>query len=202
MALSIPVRASTLAMPPFVVHALAVLGLAACSSLVPSTAARLTAMDPLTADPSQIEVALILPPGLQIAKNGAALTIEARRGDEVERGKFTLQEANMQISGLEVPLGARALNLRIRPADIDRLRATQTRVAAWRAEKGEKASGSFGVALDACAIADGPAEDAVASMLIRTEAGAPFQPLVRGVRLRDVLGQTVFDAIKPCEGAQ
>ena len=49
----------------------------------------------------------------------------------------------MQISGLEVPLGARALNLRIRPADIDRLRATQTRVAAWRAEKGEKALGQF-----------------------------------------------------------
>jgi hypothetical protein len=180
----------------------AALWLAGCSTLVPSTAARLATMDPLTADPAQIEVALILPAGLQVAQNGAKLTIEATRGDQVEKAQVTLQDSPLQLSGFAVPEGARAITLRIRSTDIDRLRATQRRIAAWRADKAEKTSGSFGVGLAACTIGSGPAENAVASMLIRTETGAPFQPLIKGAHLRDALGAKVYDAIQPCEGAQ
>jgi hypothetical protein len=176
--------------------------LGACSSLVASTAARLAAMDPLTADPAAIEVALILPPGLQVVQGGATLSIEAQRGDKVEMGQFVLQEQPMQIVGIAVPDGARAITLRITPDDVPRMRATQARIAAWDSDGAAKAKGSFGVGLNACALGDGPSDSAVASLLIRTEAGAPFEPLVRGARLREVLGQQVFDAILPCEGAR
>jgi hypothetical protein len=159
-------------------------------------------VDPLTDDPAQIEVALILPPGLQVAQNGATLTIEAARGDQVEKAQATLQEARAPLSGFAVPKGARVMALRIRPTDLDRLRATQTRMAAWRVKRGEKTSVRFGVGLDACTMAGGPAKDSVASMLIRPETGAPIQPFIKRVHLRDALGAEVFDAIQPCEGAQ
>lgn len=47
---------------------LAGLALAACSAILPSTAARLATLDPLTADPAAIELVVILPPALRSAR--------------------------------------------------------------------------------------------------------------------------------------
>ena len=56
--------------------------LAACASISPLTTARLAAMDPLTADPAELAVAVVLPAGLAVGAKGVTLDLTAARGDE------------------------------------------------------------------------------------------------------------------------
>ena len=72
--------------------ALAVLALSACSAIVPSTAARLAALDPLTADPAALELVVILPSGLAVTPGSATLDLSADRGAEHKGGRFQLAD--------------------------------------------------------------------------------------------------------------
>lgn len=175
------------------------MALAACSSIVPSTAARLAALDPLTADPAALELVVILPPGLAVNPGSAKLELSADRGAEHKRGSFQLADRPAPAE-LDLPVGATARGFAVAKPDVERMRALQAEIAGWKRE-GE-AQGSFGLGLGGCAIGDGPAADATGSVLIRVREDGPYLPLIAEGRLADLLGPDVLAAIKPCQAAE
>lgn len=174
------------------------LTLAACSAIVPTTAARLASFDPLTADPAAIELVVILPPGLAVSPGSARLELFADRGDEHRSGSFRL--ADHAAPGIVVPAGATARGFVIAEADVPRMRALQSEIAGWKAT-GE-AKGSLGLGIGGCAVGTGPAPDATGSVLIRLREDGPLLPLVADGRLADLLGPEVLAAIRPCQAAE
>ena len=184
---------------PMVPTALAPLALAACAALVPSTAARLAQVDPLTADPSALELVVILPPGLAVSPGSARVDVSATRGWATLAESFRLEDRPPP-AGLPRPEGSSARAFALTPADAERMRAVQDRLAGWKRDG--DARGSFGIGLGGCATGDGPAPDATGSVLIRLDADGPFLPLIRDARLADLLGAEVMAAIKPCQGAE
>lgn len=171
--------------------------LAACSAIVPSTAARLASFDPLTADPAAIELAVILPPGLAVSPGSATLELSADRGAQHRSGTFRM--ADHAAPDIAVPAGATARGFVIAEADVARMRALQTEIAGWKATGAAK--GSLGLGIGGCAIGEGPAPDATGSVLIRVRKNGPFLPLIADGRLVDLLGPEVLAAIKPCQSA-
>ena len=178
---------------------LASLALAACSAIVPSTAARLATLDPLTADPAAIELVVILPPGLAISPGTAELKLGASRGTEQMGESFHLKDRPVA-SGIDLPKGATARHFALGGSDIARMRAMQAEIAAWKQEGNAK--GSLGLGIGGCAIGAGPAPDARGSVLIRMAKDAPFLPLIADGRLSDLLGAETLATIKPCQGAE
>lgn len=176
--------------------ALAFLLLSACASGVPTTAARLAALDPLIADPAEIEVALILPQGLAAKPGSAKLEFGATRGKESLKGSFVLRDIPAT-AGVTAPDGSTARVYALSETDAEKMRGLQRQIAAWK-RQGE-AQGSLGLGLGGCAVGDGPAPDATGSVLIRMAADAPFLPLIRGGRLSDLLGAETLAAIQPCK---
>ena len=172
--------------------------LSACASVVPGTAARLAAVDPLTADPAVIEVAVILPPGLSVTPGSARLELGATRGDESLTGSFVLQDSPAT-AGVTAPQGATARVYSLTDAEADRMRALQAQIAEWKEEG--PARGSLGLGIGGCATGTGPAPDAKGSVFIRLDEGGSFLPLVTDGRLADLLGAEVMAAIEPCKGA-
>jgi hypothetical protein len=175
------------------------IALMACSSLVPSTAARLAALDPLTADPAAIELVVILPPGLAVSPGTAELTLSASRGAERLDERFHLTDRPVA-SGLSLPEGATARHFALAEADVTRMREMQAEIAAWK-QAGD-AKGSLGLGIGGCGIGAGPSPDARGSVLIRVKKDAPFLPLIADGRLSDLLGAETLAAIKPCQGAE
>ena len=185
-------------MKPFRPVALALM-LAACSSVVPSTAARLAALDPLTADPAALELVVMLPAGMAIIPGSARLEFGATRGTESRSGSFALEDRPLP-AGITAPEGATPVALALAPTDADQMRALQVEIAAWKREGG--AQGSLGLGLGGCAVGAGPAPEAEGTVLIRLVTDGPFLPLIRDSRLVDLLGPEVLAAIEPCKGAE
>jgi hypothetical protein len=174
---------------------LSALVLSACAAIVPSTAARLATMDPLTADPAAIELVVTLPPGLAVTPGSARLEFGAERGGESRKGSFILEEREVALTD-----GTTARGFALTEADAAKMRLLQTEIAAWKREG--PAKGSLGLGLGGCAVGSGPAPDAVGSVLIRMAEGGPFLPLIREGKLADLLGAEVMAAIEPCKGAE
>lgn len=167
----------------------AALGLAACSAVVPSGAARLAALSPLDADPAAVSVALVLPEGIEVMPGSAKLSLGATRTDtgEAATGEFVLEAA----AGDPSAFGADAAALRtfrLSEPDVARMRAVQDRLRGWEAA-GVKTRGTLSVALGGCTLGAGPAPDARASVFLRTGAGGSYFPLLDGARIAD-LGDT------------
>lgn len=178
---------------------LSCLCLAACGSVVPTTAARLATIDPLAADPGAIALAVILPPGLAVTPGTAVLEFGATRGAESRVGRFTLQDAPVP-ADLAVPGGASAHAYALTDRDADEMRALQSEIAQWKREGDAKGHLSLGIG--GCALGTGPAPDAVGSVLIRMAEDGPFLPLIRNGRLADLLGPEALAAFQPCKGAE
>lgn len=179
--------------------ALALAGLAACSAVVPGTAARLAAIDPLKADPGAIALVVILPPGLSVSPGTAVLEFGATRGSDQRGGRFVLDDIPAPPT-LDLPESATARVYALTDKDAERMRAVQAEIGLWQRE-GE-ATGSLSLGIGGCAVGDGPAADAVGSVLIRLAEGGPFLPLIREARLADLLGPGGLAAIEPCNGAE
>ena len=165
------------------------LALGACANLVPTTVARLAALSPLNADPEGFEVALDLPDGAGVMPGSAVLTIEASRSGTGEGF-----EESYVLEGVpgDPPVW------RIARADLPALRAAQARALAWEMEDPIASSGALGVFLVPCREGDGPGQDAVLSILLRSEVGGPFRPLVRDARIADFAGEDDLAALPDC----
>jgi hypothetical protein len=179
-------------------YAFACLALCSCSAVVPSTAARLATLDPLTADPAGIELVVILPPGLAVKPGSAKLEFGATRGTESRTGSFTLADQPV-VEGIDLPEGASARRYALTAEDAGKMRDLQTEIAGWKRDG--TAKGSLGLGVDGCGMGDGPAPDATGSVLIRLRPGASFLPLIAERKLADLLGPEALSAIQPCNGA-
>lgn len=174
-----------------------VLLLAACAYVSPLTTARLAAMDPLAADPAQIAVAVVLPPGLAVGDEGVKFELRAGQGARVLTGSYTLTETAPDPT-LSAPAGASGHVFVLRPADVAAMRDWQARVAAWPGHGGGAVS--LGLALDACTLGAGPAPRAEGAALIRLRGGEPLLPLIGPAPLSALLGPDLLAAIAPCGG--
>lgn len=186
-------------MTPSRFGALCFVALSACTALVPSTAARLSALDPLTADPAALELVVILPAGLAVTPGSAKLELSADRGAEHKAGGFILAD-KPAAPDLDLPPDATVRGFSIADQDIDRMRALQAEIAGWKRQGAAK--GSLGLGIGGCAIGGGPAPDATGSVLIKLRADGPFLPLIADGKLSDLLGAKVMAAIKPCQAAE
>ncbi|NJM82897.1 MAG: hypothetical protein HC844_10730 [Tabrizicola sp.] len=95
--------------------------LPACASLVPSTVTRLAALDPLSADPGDIAVSIILPPGLAVTPGSARLELAATRGDKTISGSYALMD-RPAIPGATAAEGAEAVIYELTETDAARMR--------------------------------------------------------------------------------
>jgi hypothetical protein len=173
--------------------------LPACTALVPSTAARLATLDPLTADPAAIEVVVVLPEGLAVSPGSARLELSANRGAQHMSGTFRLADRPAP-PDLDLPQGATARGFAVAEADLVRMRALQADIAAWK--RAGDAKGALGLGIGGCAVGDGPAPGATGSVLIRLDGDGEYLPLISNGKLETLLGPEVLSAIKPCQGAE
>ena len=145
---------------------------------------------------------MVLPPGLQVPKGAAVLTVAARRSDTdaALRLEIVLQPVPGAAT-LAVPQGAHASVCRLSTADAEKLRALQATLRDWKRTTPEGVSrGQLSLAPGGYATAPGPATDARASAYLRTQADGAFLPLFEDASLRQLLGSALVDAIGPCSG--
>ncbi len=154
--------------------------LQACSSVVLSTAAMLNATSPMEADPAGFEVAVTIPEGVVVPKGGATMGLANANSklDQEFNETYALQQ--------RTTTDGQTL-FRIDPADLDKVRAFQTRAIAWETDDPDASSGSFSVAVAFCQVGDGPAPDDRFSVSIRTEPDGIFLPLIRNAKVADAL---------------
>ena len=172
-----------------------VLAMTACTSISPSTLLHLSRFSLASVNATDFTVDITVPEGAGVAKDSAKFTVTARQNpDAVElHEEFTLQARTT----LEA-----ALRFRINPDDGPRLKAIQTKAAAWEEADSDAASGSISVFFGGCVFGEGPADDALVSVFVRTHPDAPFLPLFKGVPWSDVMGELEEGAELPqCEAA-
>lgn len=165
--------------------------LTACTSVVPSTALKVAQLDPLSANPADIAVAITLPSGLGTRPGSAALHLVANGPSETIDEKFILAQTSLQQNRYLFAL---------KPQDHTRLRDVQAQILAQKALG--KTPGRFGVTIDPCIIGDGPADDARGSFDVRLQAGGPLLPLVTNARLDKLVSPETLRASPPCKGAK
>lgn len=167
---------------------LPILALCACSSIVPSTVARLSTLSPTTADPAGFAVLMTLPAGLGVQRGSARLIFAVRRTDTGE----ALQEDIV----LERDSGAQVF--RIAADDYARLRNAQATARAWEAQNDAATEGELSVHVAGCKIGDGPDPDARVSVALKVTQGGEFQPLVRNGPLSAIASATQIRDMDAC----
>ncbi len=183
-------------------HLADALAVAGCASMNPMTVLRLSQLDPLTADPNAIAVGLVLPKGLAVPPGGAKMVVTVQRDDTgAKRTVEAVLQQSEAVAGIALAEGQALRLFKLSAADAARLREMQQEVALWQAEvPKDQRHGSFSVGAEGCLTAGALDPDAEISILIRTEAGGDFLPLLSGVGLRQGLGDKAFDALGPCHG--
>lgn len=180
-------------------RSLLLLLLAGCSYVPTMTAARLAAVDPMTADPGQIELAVVLPPGMNPLPGTAKMVLHAEGGGQVRDVEYLLVDRAVP-QGVPLPDGAHARAYRLSAADAAAMRALQAEVAGWRATG--HGSATLGVGLGGCELGGGPAPDAEGAVYVRLAADGSFLPLLGPARLTDMLGAAAIAGLPPCSAAQ
>lgn len=179
--------------------------LGACASIVPSGVAKLSQIDPLTADPEAIIVALTLPDGLNVTRTVPMLQVQMRRADTgaVSQGSYALRADTVPPDADENlpprPRAGRLLLFRIAPDDVARLRAQQRIMRAWEAGAPEATSGSLSVEITGCVDGEVPPRDARVSVYLDTGQGAGFFPLVRRAPLSAILRRADSAGLGACK---
>ncbi|MCF6444492.1 hypothetical protein [Nereida sp. MMG025] len=169
----------------------ALLVLGACTSVVPSTAAKLGMVHPMTADPANFAVRLELPPRAGVMPNSAVLALTSARSDtgqSIERA-YTLHESPT-LDGARI--------YKISRSDIEDMRKTQATVQQWEAENPSANKGSLSVALQGCIIGEGPQADDTVDVSLQIEPDGRFLPLIRNAKWRTVVAQTKLGTPEQC----
>lgn len=167
-----------------------VAGLSACVSMNPVTLVQLATLNPLTADPTQMAVALTLPEGVGVADGTAHMRIYAEHEDgESFDERFELLQDAQAI-------------WRVEPGARDRFRAAQGRAAEWEQSDAGAASGGFSVGFEPCTLGNGPGADARVSLSLQLEPGARFLPLFNNVPVEDLAEDADLTLLRPCGSAE
>ena len=160
-------------MRSFFLTSVATLLLTACTSVVPATLVRLSALDPLTADPAGFAVALETNDGISVTPGTTVMSFVATHSPSGESWREDLVL-------LEDRADDGRLTYRISPEGIRALRELQQAVLPWKETSDGNSSFSLGVTADGCLMPgfDVP-EDPRVSIFIQLAADAPMRPLVR-----------------------
>lgn len=182
---------------------LSVLVLAGCSYVPATTVARLAALDPLAADPAQIELAVVMPPGMDPLPNTAMMTLHTEAAGQTRDAEFALEERPLP-QGVPVPVGAHAKAYGLSAADVARMRALQAEIAAapGAAPGASDGRAALGVGLGGCKQGAGPAPDAEGAVYVRLAADGSFLPLLGPAPLTAMLGRQAVAGLAPCAGLQ
>lgn len=157
------------------------MALGACSYINPFSAARLSAIDPMQADPEQIAVIADLPDWAYIPEGGAYFDVTSARSDTGQslHERFVLEETETR-DGMA--------RFTVAEADLARLRRVQKTAGLWEAEAPRANQGSFSVRAQGCARPGETADfDDTFSVLIQTATDTPPMPLMRDVPVRKLL---------------
>ncbi|GAB5447024.1 hypothetical protein [Gymnodinialimonas sp.] len=168
---------------------LGVVALSGCVSLNPVTMVQLARLDPLTADPTQMAVALDLPEGVGVAEGSAHMRLYADHQDGAGFDeRFELVQSAQDV-------------WRVEPGAQDRFRAAQARALAWEQADADAASGGFSVGFEPCTLDAGPGADARVSLSLQLEPGARFLPLFNEVPVTAFMEDADLAALRPCGSA-
>lgn len=170
--------------------ALAVLALSACSWIEPAMLSRLRALDPITANPSDIVARVNLPDGLDVAPNGAVIEFTARRSDssEIVSGWYPLERSGEL--------------WRISSSDVARIRDIQAQLQMWENEAPAATEGKFRVHVEGCTVGAGPDPSAPVRVDLSLDGGTRFQPFIRNITAGEVARVTGDGGqLSPCESA-
>lgn len=162
-----------------------------CMSIVPETALRLQGVDPLTADPGDISVALELPPGLEVLPGGVKLALSAEwPGHGSVSGTWTLDASRDP---------AERWVFRVAEADRAELRRVQSRALAWEEVDPDGTTGSVTVALGGCRTVPFQRLDgARASVFLRLSPEEPVRPLFRDAPIAKLLSAEDIASLPVC----
>jgi hypothetical protein len=187
------------------VLSIALLSLTACASVNPVGLARLAALDPLSADPAQITVAARLPLALKLRTGDLILVIKtdvAEGPDKIgETFHLEVADAAPGDAGVIAPeAGERLQTARIAPADMARLKATQSRARAVKAAGGNRGKGSLSVAAKGgCKTAETAQGPLIMNLFMKTDESAGFYPIVSSFDLRKQFGDDLLAKLEPCK---
>ncbi len=164
---------------------------AACTSIVPETALRMSAFDPLTADPDGIAVTLVLPEGADILPNGARLSLQVSNPELGEDGGTWVLSRTRSDDG--------GTTYSIAEPDLSDVRRVQALATAWKDRDPEGTRGSLSIALDPCQRGERALTNSdVVSALVTLERDTAPMPLLRDVPLRRVLKNASADDLPRC----
>jgi len=149
---------------------IALFAVPACTSISPSTLLHLSRFSLATVNATDFTVDITVPVGAGVAQDSAKFVVTAKQTPEAveAREEFILQARTTLDE---------ALRFRIDPADGPRLKAIQSKAAAWEEADADASSGSISVFFGGCIYGDGPKDNAPVSASVRTHPDAPFLPL-------------------------
>ena len=184
---------------------LAALSISACSTVPPSSYAKLASLSPLEANPAEIRMAVIAPEQLVIRPGGAVLSIAWRpKTGEPRKKEFSLEVLSGNATAPQlIPRlnpGQHLYVLKLTDADASALLALQGEVRAAKTS-GNEGQGDIGAGLrDACWTGRFPTTNEAMPLEahLRTEAGGGWTTLISGIDLKDILKSAGIGQLPSC----
>ena len=173
---------------------IAALTLTGCSSIVPSTLARLNLLDPMTADPAGFAVALEMDEGLGIQEGSVVFTVEVTHSPSGEiRGEDLVLVEDRSETG--------RLVYSISPEGVQALTTMQTELLPWKETSDGNSVLTLTVVADGCLVdKDSIPEDPRVSVFLQLAAEAPMRPLVQNGALTAMFDVDDLAELPQCIG--
>lgn len=186
--------------------------LAGCGSVPVSSLWRLRKLSLETLEPAALRAAVVHSPSLQLAPNGAVLTVAVSRQLRLANGAHTTErlEEKLPLQALHSSADMRpliehespqsAVHLwRIDPAALPRLQALRTRAMAWKGTDDGKRELTLGVELTGCQ-KSGSTRQAITTLMRFAEPGE-YLPIVRNIDLTETMSAAELKQRFPVCGA-
>jgi hypothetical protein len=186
------------------IYTIVFLGLSACASVNPIALAKLSAFDPLSADPQKIAVAARLPNTLKLRTGDLVMRIltDQTTGPNSINEAFYLAVSDVATRNavLIIPeANERLQTAKIASQDFERLRSTLAKARALKAASNGKGVGSIQfLAENGCKtgkIGDAPL---LLNIYVQTEPNGEWVHFIRSLDLRQALGEDRLAKIPDC----
>jgi len=186
--------------------------LAGCGSVPVSSLWKLRKLSLETLEPAALRAAVVHSPSLQLAPNGAVLSVAVSRQRRLPSGATTTErlEEKLPLQALHSSADMRPLIehespqstvhlWRIDPAALPRLQALRTRAMAWKGTDDGKRELTLGVELTGCQ-KSGSTRQAITTLMRFAEPGE-YLPIVRNIDLTETMSAAELKQRFPVCGA-
>ncbi len=185
-----------------VLAALAALSLAGCGYVPVTTLYKLWSFDLLHADPAQIRAAARYPDALAPRPGGAKLLVTIKSGERSDVRTFVLEDDTNAAELAAVAKYRRAgFSLRVfrlAATDVALMRSVLKDLREAKA-RGDKATGSLGISVDACHMGVLPKQAVLTSSFLKLDTAAGYMTLLEDVDLRKEFGDNALaERVPPC----